>query len=271
MRDRLFVAACLLASFSITGTAQEPVALPLTGREAEEFLSTARVVGRRDVGEGITSPERLDLSDGTRRLRAVWKTIDVHKFGVTNLTSGDEVDFRDSYRSEVAAYELDKILGFGLVPPTVERKIDGRTGSLQLWVEGALTEDRRKKQGLEPSDPQTWNAQVFRLRLLNNLTYNTDYRNIRNVLVDGSFRVHAVDFSRAFRIQTKLIQPKDLDRFSRSALDRLAALDKATLKERLGRWLDDGQIRALLARRDAILELAQKRAAEKGEAAVFYP
>jgi hypothetical protein len=112
---------------------------------------------------------------------------------------------------------------------------------------------------------------MHRLRLLHQLTYNTDHRNVRNVLVDPSFRVYAIDSSRAFRIQTALLTPEDLVCFSRAVLDRLAALDRPTLEARLGGWLEGRQIDGLLARRDAILDLAKQRVAERGAGAVLYP
>jgi hypothetical protein len=277
----LYVAA-LAAAFAVPGAvrAQAPavppspaaaVGLPLEATAAEEFLRTARVVDRARIGGGLTRPERLTLTDGTRNHRAIWKTIDEHRMGLRQLEGGVEFDFRDSWRHEVAAYELDKLLGLGLVPPTVERRIAGRTGSLQMWVEGAMTGDDQKKKGLEPPDAEAWNAQMHRVRLLHQLTYNTDHRNIRNVLLDPSFRVYAIDSSRAFRIQQDLLTPGDLVRFSRALLARMAALDRPTLESRLGQWLDSRQIDGLLARRDKILVLAKARVAEKGEEAVLYP
>jgi hypothetical protein len=236
------------------------------------FLRTARVVDRTPIGKGITRPDRMTLTDGTRTHRALWKTIHERKMGLHRLEGGGlEFDFRDSWKSEVAAYELDTLLGLGLVPPTVERRIDGRAGSLQMWVEAAMTEDERKRKGKEAPDAAAWNAQMHKVRLLHQLTYNTDYRNVRNVLVDPAFRVYAVDSSRAFRIQESLLTPEDLERFSRAVLDRLAALDRLTLEARLGAWLERRQIDGLLARRDRILALVKERIAEKGEEAVLYP
>jgi hypothetical protein len=245
--------------------------LPLEGVPAEEFLRAARVVDRARIGGSVTRPERLTLTDGTRTHRAIWKTIDEHRMGLRQLEGGVEFDFRDSWRHEVAAWELDKLLSLGLVPPTVERKIDGKEGALQLWVEGAISEEERRKGGLAAPDVEAWNAQMHRVRLLHQLTRNTDYRNPQNVLVDPAFRVHAVDSSRAFRIQKDLLEPKDLFRFSRSTLERLTTLDRATADASLGRWLDKSQIEGLLGRRDRILALARKLVAEKGEAAVLYP
>jgi hypothetical protein len=186
------------------------------------------------------------------------------------MARGWEFDFRDSWRNEVAAYELDKLLGLDLVPPTVERWLENRRGSLQLWVERAMTEDDRKKRKIEPPSLPRWNNQLHNVRLLNQLTYNTDFRQVRNVLFDASFRVYAVDNSRAFRIQTELLAPEDLQCFSRTVLERLRGLALPLLEEKLGPWLNRMQMEGLLARRDLILGIVEKRIREKGEGAVLF-
>jgi len=255
---------------SLAGQEQKVAGLPLEGREAEEFLRLATVVDRQAVGEGITRPERVTLTDGGRTLRALWKTIDVYKPGQQRMERGWEFDFRDSWKNEVAAYELDKLLGLGLVPPTVERRLENRTGSLQLWVEQAMTESDRKRGKRAPPHLPRWNNQLHKVRLFHQLTYNTDFRNIRNVLVDPSFRVYAVDNSRAFRIQTELMAPEDLQCFSRSLLDKLRTLDLPLLQEKLGPWVGTMQLKGLLARRDLILALVERRIKQKGEGAVLF-
>jgi hypothetical protein len=201
----------------------------------------------------------------------VWKTIDEFKRGVTQLEGGGViVDFADSWKHEVAAYELDKVIGLGLVPPTVERTFGRTKGSLQLWVDGAMTEADRKQKKVTPPDLKTWNEQMYKVRLLHQLTDNTDARNIRNVLSDASFRVYAVDSSRAFTIYGDLRSGQDLVRFSRAALEALKTLDRPTLDAKLGRWLNGPQIDGLLKRRDRIVALAAERVREQGEAAVLY-
>ena len=58
------------------------------------------------------------------------------------------------YKREVIAYEVDKALGFGLVPPTVERTLNGEVGSVQMWIGdidigyGGLDKGRRLKAGV---------------------------------------------------------------------------------------------------------------------------
>jgi hypothetical protein len=271
MKRALAVALLVGSVRASPAPAQDAYGLPLRGEAAEAFLRTAEVVRRKAIGTGITHPEQYTLTDGTRTCRAVWKTIDEFKPGVTNLEGGGViVDFADSWKHEVAAYELDKLLGLDLVPPTVERTFGGRKGSLQMWVEGAMTEAARKKQKITPPDPQAWNEQIYRVRLLHQLTDNTDSRNINNVLSDPSFRVYAVDCSRGFTIYADLRAGTDLVRFSRSVLEALKALDRPTLDAKLGRWLGGPQIDGLLKRRDKIVALAAKGVAERGEAAVLY-
>jgi hypothetical protein len=149
----------------LAGEEPEKSGLPLQGAEAEEFLRTARLVSSEPVGEGITRPDRVTLTDGERTLRALFKTIDVHKPGQQRMETGYEFDFRDSWKAEVAAYELDKLLGLGLVPPTIERTLENRRGSLQMWVENAMTEDDRKKRKREPPHLPRWNNQLHCVRL----------------------------------------------------------------------------------------------------------
>lgn len=265
------IAALLWPAAPALANAGEAWGLPLRGEAAESFLREARVVHRRALGTGITGSDQLTLDDGTAEHKAVWKTINEFRRGVTSFEGGGVmVDYEDSYRFEIAAYELDKLLGFELVPPTIERRIESKTGSLQLWVEGAMTEGDRKKKGLVPPDLEAWNTQIHTLRLLHQLTFDWDAQNVHNVLLDPSFRVYAIDFSRSFAAYEQLRSDKLLVRFPRAGLEALRRLDEATLKAKIGRWISRPQVRALLKRRDRILVLAQKRVAEQGEAAVLY-
>jgi hypothetical protein len=276
MSLRFGLVAMLLGMAGTTPAAQASSpsgsGLVLTGREAEEFLRNAEVVGMKPIGIGITKPFKATLTDGERELHAVWKTIDDVQQGVFQGPKGGfQANYRDSYKFEVAAYELDKLLGLGLVPPTVVRVIDGRKGSLQLWVEGAFTELDRRERNQRPEDYVSWSEQLYKLKLLHQLIFNSDSRNIRNVVYDPEFRVYAVDHSRSFRRYRYLESTDELRRFSRAVLARLSALDRTELGRKLGLWLEEDEIDAILARRDLLLEVAASRAARLGDAAVLYP
>jgi len=268
---KVAVAVALLVSAAFV-SAQEPTGLPLKGAAAEEFLRNAKVVKRKPLGKGITASDQLTLSDGTSTHKAVWKTIDELRRGVTTFPGvGAIIDYEDSYRFEIAAYELDKLVGFDLVPPTVERTIGRKKGALQMWVEGAMTEGDRKQKRISPPDIDAWNTQIHRLRLMHQLTFNWDAQNIQNTLLDGSFKVYGIDFSRSFSAYSEVRREQLLERFSRRDLEAIKTLDEPKLKAAIGRWVSMPQVRAVLKLRDQIVEIAAKRVVEKGEAAVLLP
>ena len=246
--------------------------LPLEGRAAEDFLKHAEVVSVRSFEtKGVTRPRKVELTADGRSCFAVFKTISEFTPAKKFADGGVELAFSDSYKYEIAAYELDKLLGLGIVPPVVERRIRGETGSLSLWVEGAITEwERIKVRDIHPPNVEAWNDQMFTIRLFLQLIYDTDYQNVSNLLVTPDWKIYKIDSSRAFRTQKKLRSEDSLLRFSRPVLDSLRRLTKDQLKSTLGPWLSKAQINSLWVRRGLILELADRRVAELGEDEVLF-
>lgn len=254
------------ASSAESGSSQR-----LDGPALEHFLRTAQIVSVTPIGVGISNPMKVELADGELRRHAIWKCIDERRHGVYRGRQGRyQQSFRDSYKYEVAAYELDKLLGLGMVPPTVERELDGRAGSLQLWIEDAFTELDRRERGLTPPEPLSWSNQIYTWRILQQLTHNEDAHNLRNVIYDASFRVYAIDNSRSFRNFHSLVDEAGVRRFSRSLMERLEKLDRAELDAALGAWLSRFEIDAVFARRDLLLGRARRLAAELGEENIYY-
>ncbi len=248
------------------------VGLPLSGKEAVEFLRLAEVVGEPVAFDSvaITEPVRVTMTDGNRTLRAIFKDENVlhHRF---RFGDGREVDnVRDSYKHEIAAFELATLLGLDLVPPCVERSLFRRTGSLCLWVEGAITEAERRSSKLAPENMSRWNRTLLDIRLFHQLTQDLDFTNIRNLVVDADFRIYKVDSSMAFHADPALIKKIGLTMFSRNLLEALTALERPTVEDTLGPWLTKREIDALWRRRGRILEFAQERVAELGERPVLY-
>ncbi len=250
---------------------QEPP-LVLTGEAAEEFLKTAEITKVEEFDtKGITKPRQVTLTDGEVTTKAVFKTVDEFHTKVKLTTGRTLFKLRDRYQHEIAAYELDKLLGLGIVPPTVERKIRRDTGSLSLWVNGTMTEWHRKKvKKLSPPDIEIWNNRMFDIRLFMQLTWDADYNNISNLLIDANWKIWKIDSSRAFQSSKKLRREGSLTRFSRPVLKTLEELTREEIDETLGPWLAKDQLEGLWARRTRILELAQERIEERGEAAVLY-
>jgi hypothetical protein len=240
------------------------------GPNAERFLARARVRSLRDIGTGVTLPQRATLLlDGVEGF-AVFKTIDVKKPGISQFGRGSEMNFQDSWKCEIPAYVVDLMIGLRMVPATVERTINGQSGSLQWWIQSVMSEAERLKQRVTPPDPEAFERRMLKMYLFDELIANVD-RHLNNVKITADFDLRLIDHSRSFRDTRELRQPERLTRFSRSLLDGIATLEYQELRKRTVRWLEDGQIRAVLARRDAIVELARKAIAEKGEAAVIYP
>jgi hypothetical protein len=134
-----------------------------------------------------------------------------------------------------------------------------------------MTDWERREQNLDPPDPVDWNRQMYKVRLFHQLTWDTDYNNASNLLVDGGWKLYKIDLGRAFRMDKKLRRPDSLTQFSKSVLDRLRQLTREEADANLQPWLTKKQIVALMARRDAILQLADKRVDKFGEASVLYP
>ena len=221
--------------------------------EVEAFLKTAKVVKFSNVPVGVTKPRRGFFEPGGLAGSIVFKP----------LQPSRKSGFWESYKAEIAAYELDKVLSLGMVPPTVERKFDGEYGSAQLWVEHCtLLKERDVKTA---PDIGAWNRQVYRQRVWDNLVANID-RNQGNLLVDQAWNLILIDHSRAFTSTMQM--PFPMRKIDREFYTKLKALDEATIKERLGKLLMDGP-KPLLKRRDKIVENFETLIAQYGEAAVL--
>ena len=268
----VLVAASLLLSTASLPTNANAATAPaeLTDAEKEEFLRTAKVVKRRKVPVGVTHPERATLSDGRLTHDAHIQTVDIFK-AQYETTSGFEMNFRDSYKYNIAAYKLDRLLGLNMVPVSVERKVTGESAAVTWWFDDIMMMEKKrytKKIQVPVAKRVSWNDQMYQVRIFNELIYNTD-PNLGNVLITHDWNIRIVDFSRGFRSRKDLRSPANLVRCDRRIYDALRELDGETLKRELGPYLRKNEIAGLLARRDKIVKSFNQKIAEKGEAAVI--
>src|SRR6266850_5619419 len=82
--------------------------------EFESFLRTAPFERFEETTVGVTRPRHGFFATGGLAVGAT----------VKNLPPRRQHGFFESYKSEVAAYKLDKLLQLEMVPPTVERLVD---------------------------------------------------------------------------------------------------------------------------------------------------
>jgi len=223
----------------------------------EEFLQKAKIVRTRGAGKGVTNTTRATLSDGTITHDASIQTIDefMQEF---KSNRGVEFNFRDSWRYNVAAYRLDRILEIGMTPPSIERPYRNKPASFTWWVDDVLMDEgERIKTKSSAPDTLFWNQQMWVVRLFDQLIYNVD-RNLGNLLIDKAWTVWMIDHSRAFRLIDKLKSPESVTKCDRQLLDKLKALDEKTLKQVMGDHLTGPEIRGVLARRNELVALIEK-------------
>ncbi len=242
----------------------------LSEEQKREFLLTAKIVSGRQTGKGITRPFRLTLSDGNLIHDAGFQSIDEFQM-IKRLSSGTtEINFRDSYHFNIAAYELAKLLGLEhMMPVTVERSYQGNKGSLTWWLKVKMDEAERLTQKIVPPDVDAHNKQIYKVRVFSQLVYDTD-RNLTNVLIGENWELYMIDFSRAFRLHKQLKDPDELLYCDRQLLEKLQQLDAAELERKTESHLRKPEIEALMARRDQIVAHFQQLIAEKGEKEVLY-
>ncbi len=220
-------------------------------QEIEDYLKTAEVVDMSEIGIGVTNPMRATLAPGGPIASISWKP------GMRG----------ESYKAEIAAYELDKLLGLNMVPVTVEKRVDGDLGAAKMWV----TPTQSFAQLGEPPTPPTkhigmWELQGVRAKMFDCLIYNADL-NLGNWLVDPSWNLILIDHNRAFtplRMMAHELTKIDIDLW-----EKMKALDEPTLRSVLGEWLDDFTIRALLERREMMERRISRLVEARGEREVF--
>ncbi len=237
--------------------------------EMENFLLTARPGVSKALSTGVTGTHKVTLDDGTVQHAAHLQTIDEKKTSFEGANGTAELNFRDSYKYNIAAYELAKMLELNMVPPYVERSVGQGKGSLAWWIDNAMMESERFKKNIPIPDPEEWNKQMYAVRVFHELVYDTD-PNLTNLLITKDWQLWMIDLTRGFRLHPTLRQPKNLVQIDRRLLEHLRNLDEQTLKAKLGRWLTNGEIHALDVRRAKIVRLFDEQVKAKGESAVLY-
>ncbi|MBI3401847.1 MAG: hypothetical protein HY048_10545 [Acidobacteria bacterium] len=238
--------------------------------QIHDFLLNAKILSGKKTGKGITSPWKLTMSDGTVTHNAAFQTVDEHKMKNEFADGTVELNFVDSYMYDLAAYEIAKLVGLGgMMPVTVERKWQGQTGALSWWVPTKMDEGERLKSKTQPPPEVNWNDQMHRMRVFTALVYDTD-RNLTNVLIDPDWKLWMIDFTRAFRLQAKLVNEKDLVKCDRQLLERIKALDAAEVARVTKDYLKKNEAESVMKRRDLIIQHFDTLVAAKGEKDVLY-
>lgn len=242
----------------------------LSDAELELFLKTAKVVNQKKLDTGTTGASRVTLSDGKLTHDAQFQAIDVFKPVFRGAEGTVEKNFRDSYKFNIAAYRLGKLIGVDNIPMSVERDLDGKLGSMTWWIDNIwMTEAERRDRGIKPPASQFWVDELNVVRVFDQLIYNTD-RNQGNLLITPEWRVWLIDHTRAFRTTVALQKKNALPgRVDHKVLAGIRKLNTIELKQHLGAYLRPEEISAILGRRDLIVAHFDREIKQKGEDSVL--
>ena len=225
--------------------------------EIEEYLKGAEVVSMEELSVGVTKPRRAKLPPGGLVEAMAWKPI----------KPGRYQGYWESYKSEIAAYELDKLLGLGMVPPTVEKRVKGDLGAAVMWVSPTKSfkdlggvPGQKGVAGPPGAKVAAWMGQLTRAKMFDNLIGNLD-PNLGNWLVDPEWNLILIDHTRAFTNTPKLYH--ELTNVDTELWEKMKALDEPGLTAALGKWLDESAIRGMLTRRAKMQEVVDKLAAKR--------
>ena len=157
-----------------------------------------------------------------------------------------------------------------MMPVTVERDWNGRHGAMSWWIDDVvMDEETRLTERRWPADMQTHNQQYYRMLVFAELVYDTD-RNQGNILYDSDWKLWMIDFSRAFRIWHELRAPQNVTQCARDLLERMRGLTRARLEEHTRPYLTNGEVSAVIGRRDKLVEHFESLIEQRGERLVLY-
>jgi hypothetical protein len=275
MKKRLFFVVFLI---SVLGFASQALSQfkeeELAEREKwEKMLEEAEIVGQRQLGgsEAVTEPWVLELENDGVKFRAIWKN-----------PIGRVKGFLESWKWEIAAYRMDKLLGLNMVPPTVEKRFQGSLGSCQLWIEDTITLRDKVEQDIQTPSYKVfyWNRALYIQRAWDNLVANED-RHQNQYLITEDFRMLLIDHSRSFRTSKKFTTgmiydekyregPRLMKELPRALYENIKALTPEKIQEAVGDYLTAQEIEAVMKRKDLIVAWVDARIQEMGEDKVLY-
>ena len=277
MRRKTFltIALFILASQGYVVNGQFTPAEIAQRQEIEEFLKTAEIVSSTDIPEGVTKPTRLFLKKG-----------DVERSGAWKNPKGMQKGHLEGWQYEIAAYEMDKLLDLNLIPPTVEREFKGKSGSLQFWVESEFSELAvfEQKIGIPRSKFYKKENMKYITRAFDSLIGNDD-RTQQNILYTKDWRMILIDHSRSFRSSKKYTKklmygakglkkvgdrPMLFRRLPRAFVEKVKALNYDDIKNAVGPYLKEKEIKAILLRKELLLKEIEEMVKEQGEDKVLY-
>ena len=226
---------------------------PVTDAEKEAFLKEARVVSIETIPTGVTKPIKARLEKGGVEHSAQIQSNDTDLPPFFGVEGRPGIPMRDSWRYNIAAYRLDRLLGTNRIPVSVTRTWQTKPSAFTWWVEDIkMDEAGRLKNNIEAPNRQRLEKELADAKVFDELILNID-RNLGNLLYTKDWNVVLIDHTRSFVAWDGIRNPDNLNRCSRRMLDGMKRLTEPSLRRALGDVLTPTEIRSLLARRNKIV------------------
>lgn len=259
----LATGGAVLAQFNADELARRP--------EIEKLLTSAEIIRAQEIGEGVTRPYRLFLMCDSGEMSGCWKN-----------PKGMSQGYLEGWQYEIAAYEMDKLMGLNMIPPTVEREFEGKHGSFQYWISGGMSDLNRSDKGIEIPKKKipNWNKRKYLQRAFDSLIGNED-RTQQNIRYTDDWRMILIDHSRSFRSSSKytdhlmygsegIKEQKMIRMLPRGFVEKVKALNYEQICQAVGSYLTEKEIDSILKRKHLLLEEVRKMIEAKGESKFLY-
>jgi hypothetical protein len=262
--------AAPVAGWQTPAAPAQVTAADLTPEQMEQFLLTAKVISKKRADKGVTDTIRATFSDGRIVHEAQIQTVDIHR-SVFNGGRASEVNFKDTYRFNIGAYRLARLLGMSNVPMSVKRRIDGKDAAVTWWIDDVMFDEggRLKHKPMQGPDPERTSRQDYVRLAFDELIQNKD-RNTGNLVWTKDWTLWLIDHTRAFRLGKELMKPEQLLRADRRFLDAIRGLTLEAMTAAMGDVMMKDEISAVLDRRNLLLAHFEDRIKRVGEAAVLF-
>jgi hypothetical protein len=246
-----------------------PAVASLNPSEMEKLLLDGKIIKKKESSKGVTAAYKVTLSDGALSHDAQVQDVDIEKALFEVDPKHTEVNFKDSYRYNIAAYRLSVLLGLDNVPMSVERVVEGKRAAVTWWLDDVMDEGDRRKKKVANSNPLRAADYYALMYVFDELIQNRD-RNAGNIVWARDSKMWLIDHTRAFRLGRDLRNPENLTRVERTLFQNMRALERSALAEAVGKTLTKDEIDAVIDRRDRLVKLFDQKIASLGEAKVVY-
>ncbi len=237
--------------------------------DMEKFLKLARVLSVEQIGHGVTKPLQVQMVLNGAQHRAQIQVVD-KDLPDFFPQSGPPVPMKDSWRFNVAAYKVDRLLDLKMAAVAVSRAFRSKPAAFMWWVDDVQFEEaERIQKDLQPPDRERFARQRALANVFDELIMNID-RNLANLLITKSWDIALIDHTRTFTAYHGIRNEAKLTRCSLGLMAKMRALSAGRVTAAVGPLLTTAEVAAIIARRDRIVTFFEQEAKKKGADNVFF-